>query len=301
MRTPAPHRVLRAASRVLAPAACAIGVLGTPAPEARAQLVLEELEATKGVEIIDRRGEALPLDAELRDARGRDVTLAEYFDGTRPVLVVPAYYDCPLLCTMVLDRVRDGINGMAWTAGDQYRVLTFSFDHTDTTGQAKAKQDAMLFGYAHDVENADEAWAFCTADAENARRICKALGYHYRYLPETGEYSHNAAIFFVRPDGTVNGFIEGLEYAPRQLTLALNEAADGKTGTLFERVVFSCFRYDPKTGEYVVHPMNVMRLGAGAGAVALGVVIAALFVGGARRKRAGNDARRAPRPEVSGA
>lgn len=270
--------ILRAA---LGLGALAIGATGT----ARGQLILDELEATKGVGVVDRRGEALPLDAELRDANGRTVTLGDYFDGRRPVLVVPAYYDCPLLCTMVLDRVQDGLNGMAWTAGEEYRVLTFSFDHSDTTAQARAKQELTLFGYAHEVEDPDGAWSFCTADAANARAICKALGYHYRYLPETGEFSHNAAIFFVRPDGTVNGFIEGLEYPSQQLTLALSEAGDGKVGTMFDRIVFSCYRYDPRTGQYVISPMNVMRIGASGGAGVLLLIIGGAALRGAHNRR----------------
>lgn len=266
--------------------AIGMGAIAGVAGVANAQLVHDKpLPATEGVKVEDHRGRMLPLETELRDAQGRSRTLADYFDGTHPVLVVPAYYDCPLLCPLVLDRVRDALRGMKWTAGDEFRVLTFSFDHTDTTAQAKGKQDLELFGYDRKIEDPDAAWAFCTTDAKNARAICDALGFYYRYLPESGQFSHNAAIFFCRPDGTVNGFIEGLEYQPQQFTLALQEAADGKAGSLFDRVVFSCYHYDPKTGQYVISPMNVMRLGASGAGAALGVVLVALFASGAHRKR----------------
>ena len=267
-------------------AAVAVGAVGGIATPARGQIVHDKpLPANEGVEVLDKRGTMLPLDATLRDAQGRERTLADYFDGTHPVIVVPAYYDCPLLCPLVLDRVKDSLRAMKWTAGQEFRVLTFSFDHTDTTAQAKGKQDLELFGYDRKIEDPNAAWAFCTTDAANARAICDALGFYYRYLPESGQFSHHAAIFFCRPDGTVNGFIEGLEYAPQQLTLALQEAGDGKLGSLFDRVVFSCYHYDPQTGKYVISPMNVMRVGASGAGLALGVVLVALFASNAHRKK----------------
>lgn len=264
-------------------AACA-GVVG--AAPARAQLVSDKpLEANQGVRVEDHRGTPLPLDATLTDAQGRARTLGDYFDGKHPVVVVPAYYDCPLLCPLVLDNVKDALRGMKWTAGDEFRVLTFSFNHANTTAQAKGKQDLELFGYDRKIDDPDKAWAFCTTDAKNARKICDALGYYYKYLPETGQFSHHAAIFFCRADGKVNGFIEGLKYQPQQITLALQEAADGKIGSLFDRVVFCCYQYDPKTGKYVISPMNVMRIGASGAGLLLGVVLVALFASSAHKKK----------------
>ena len=281
----------------LAPAAAlaaSFGALLAGAEPARAQLLKDSLAATRDVGVVDRRGETLPLDAEFRDGSGRTVVLRELFDGRRPVLMVPAYYDCPLLCTMVLQRVQDGLNGMEWTAGEEYRVVTFSFDHQDTPEGARRKQLAYIAGYDRPVERGEEdaVWPFLVTDAATAKRVCRALGYHYNYVPETGEYAHNAAIFFVSPDGVVHNFIEGLEsaratqtYDARHLTLALSEAAEGRVGTIFDRVIASCFAYDPKTGQYQVHPMTVMRYAASACAVALGSVIAGLFVSGSIKRR----------------
>jgi protein SCO1/2 len=257
-------------------AAAAFALAMTPA--AAGQLVLEELEATEGVGVVDRRGEALPLDAAFEDADGRPVTLGDFFDGERPVVIVPAYFDCPLLCTMVLDNVQDGLNGMSWTAGDEFRVITYSFDHRDTPSDARVERDLALAGYKVAVEEPREAWAFLTTDAATAKRVSAALGYHYKFLPDIGEYSHNAAIFFASPDGELSNFIEGLEYPPQRLKLAISQAAAGDVGSLFDRVALACFRYDPKTGEWVIHPFNVMRVVASGTAAALGLLIAALFV-----------------------
>lgn len=271
------HRVLVTIG-ALAGALCAPGA-------ASAQLILDSLKDREGVGLVDRVGAVLPLDAKLTDPMGKAVRLGDYFDGTRPVLLVPAYLDCPLLCTMVFERVQDAIDKMSWTAGNEFRIVTYSFDHRDTPTKARIKQESLLLGYDREIKDPQSAWAFLVGDAGTVRTISTALGYHYKYLPETGEFSHNAAIYFVRPDGTVHNFIEGLEYPPDQLTMALSEAASGKVGTVFERMVFACYRYDPKTGLYKIHPMTVMRIGGGVTAAALGAFLAVLWITGRFRKR----------------
>ncbi|MEO1130319.1 MAG: SCO family protein [Planctomycetota bacterium] len=247
---------------------------------ASAQILLEEgLPEVQGVGIdAEKMGNALPLDAEFAMPDGRPVKLGDFFDGSTPVLLVPSYFDCPMLCTLVQNRLQQGLNDMSWTAGEEFRIVSFSFDHTDGPEQAETEQFVALAGYAHEIEDPDEAWTFLTTDATTAREVCNALGYTYRYLPENGEFSHVAGIFFCTPDGSVHNFIEGLEYPARNLTLGLSEAADGSVGTVFDRVFLSCFRYDPQTGEYVVHPMNVMRIGAGGAAVVILGTIAALLL-----------------------
>lgn len=265
--------------------AAILAVTALCARVASAQLLQDSLKDLEGVGVIDRKGDPLPLDLEFRSADGRTVRLGEYFDGTRPVLLVPAYLDCPLLCTLVLERVQDALNGMRWTAGKEFRVLTYSFDHRDTPTKAQVKRDSILLGYDREVEDPSQAWEFLVGDAEDVRALSTALGYHYRYIADTGEFSHNAAIYFIRPDGTVHNFIEGLDYPSDQMMLALSEAAEGKVGTIFDRIVFSCYAYDPKTGLYVIHPVTVMRIGAGGAAVVVGIGLASLWMSGRLRDR----------------
>ena len=271
------HLVLRLAAIIVA--------MGIGAHAASAQVLLDSLKDREGVGIVDRKGEALPLDLEFTNADGRTVRLGDYFDSNRPVLLVPAYIDCPLLCTMVFERVQKALNGMRWTAGKEFRVVTYSFDHRDTPTKALIKRDSLLLGYDREVEKPADAWEFLVGDATTVRALSTALGYHYRYLADTGEFSHNAAIYFVRPDGTVHNFIEGLEYPPDQLTMALSEAAEGKVGTVFDRIVFSCYAYDPQTGQYVIQPMTVMRIGTGIAAVLLALTLASLWLSTRLRAR----------------
>lgn len=261
-------------------------------PSALGQVILDEPPPEeRGVGITaPEPGTPLPLDAELVDERGRAVTLGDFFDGERPVLLMPAYYDCPLLCGVMLNHVERALAGMRWTPGKEFRVVTFSFDPGNTTEMAQSKQNLHLRGLGDDIEDPHEAWAFLTTDGQTARRICDALGYRYNFIPAQREYAHVAGLYFIRPDGTINTFIEGLEYTPTKFTIGLSEAAEGRIGTIFDRVALSCFRYDPQTGEYVISPMAVMRIGASGVAVLLVGVLAALFVRDRLRRGAGGAA-----------
>lgn len=293
--------------------AAVFAALGS-APAASGQLIKDEVvEELQGVGLdADAVGNRLPMDATFRNAAGERVELGDFFDGERPVLLVPAYYDCPMLCTLVLDRVLDGVNKMEWTAGVEYRIVSFSFDATNGPAIADQKQSSYLARYNRrpadmtDQSARDNAWSFLVTDAPTAKAVCQELGYYYRFLPDTGEYAHTAAIYFVRPDGTVHNFIEGLSsraggagYEPEHLRSALSEAADNRVGTVFDRVFLSCFRYDPKTGEYVIHPMNVMRILASAGALILFVTLGSLFW--ASRVRAKKRAAAEAGPAISAA
>jgi protein SCO1/2 len=266
----------------------ALAVMFAAALPCSAQVIKSSLPQLEGVGVMDRRGTQVPFDLVFTDSDGRKITSKQLFDGRRPVMLVMAYYTCPLLCSLVLDHVKESINQLSWTAGEDYRIVTISFDHRNTPEQAAAKKTLYLLGYEPDNANkADlkpDAWQFLCADAENAQAISKAVGFHYRYLPENGEFSHPSAIFFLTPTGTVSGFIENLQYDPKDVKLALTQAGEGKTGTLFDRIVMSCFMYDPKQGTYVLQAMQVMKIGGIVTALTLGTFIGTMFLIHNRRR-----------------
>lgn len=263
--------IVRGGSAALA-AACALGF----AAPVGGQVLLDKLPQIEDVGIVEHRGDAVPRDLVFTDSLGRSMRSGEWFDGKRPVVLVLAYYDCPLLCTLVLNRVQKVLNELNWTAGDEFRIVTVSFDHTNTTQQAREKQAEYLAGYRKEV--LETAWPFHTGDVANIRALTKAVGYHYKFLPETSEYSHPAALIFLTPDGAVHNYLEKLDFQAGEVQIALAEAADGKVGTIFDRIKHFCFRYDPKTGQYSADAFAVMRIGASGCAVALGGLIVYLAV-----------------------
>ncbi len=268
-------------SRLLAGVTLAWASLSAPSA---AQVLHKSIDEIEDVGITEHRGEPIPMDLEFTDAFGRTVKSGDWFDGERPVVLVPAYFDCPLLCTLVLNRVQEALNRMDWTAGEDFRVVTFSFDFRNTTEMAREKQELYLLGYNRDA--GEDGWTFHTGPVESIRALCEAIGYRYKFLPERSEFSHPAALIFVTPEGVINNYMEKLEYPHREVKLALTEAADGKIGTIFDRVAQFCFYWDPKTGQYSMRVFNIMRIGAMGGAVLLLSFIGVQIVLRRRKDRA---------------
>ena len=257
------------------------------ASAARAQLVLDEMPGAEGVQIDDKRGTELPLDAVLMDAAGNPHRLESFFDGTRPVILVLAYYRCPVLCSMVHANLRESMNEISLKLVKDYRVVTVSFDPRDDAAAAAEHRD--LYHRNLRDEPGSEGWLFCTTTDANAQRIADAVGFRYRYVPETGEYAHPSAIFILSPEGKLHNFIENIEYKPRDLKLALIEAAEGRVGSVFDRVFLTCFHYNPQTGKYTVVWMGVMRVVGLACVLGLGSLIGGMLWSHSRRRHDASD------------
>ena len=268
---------------------CVAGASLALAAPTHAQLNPQQLpDELQGVGVdADKRGTAVPREILLWDAEGREVRTSEWFDGRRPVMLVMAYYDCPLLCTLMLNNVQSVLNELDWVAGNEYRAVVVSFDHTNTTADAKTKQSTYHLGYAHADEMTEDGWTFYTTTAPDARRLASAVGFHYRYLPDTGEFAHSSALFFLTPDGHHHNFIEQLKPRARNVKLALIEASDGATASIFERAFAACWYQDPNTGEWAANAMTIMKFGAGGvGLLTLTGLALAFGVWEVRRRRA---------------
>jgi protein SCO1/2 len=265
--------IRQARSAIAALALCAIAAF------ANAQVILESVEDLEGVGVVDMRGESVDRSLAFTNWRGDRFTLDSQFDGERPVVLLLAYYDCPLLCDLMLDAAKTALAELDQRPGRDYRVLVVSIDHTNTTEQAKQKRDAFIAGFDPLLSDSEgEAVVFATSQAEPVRALANQVGYIYRYLPENGEFAHPPAIMFLKPDGTVHTTLMGIGTKAKQVELALNDASDGRTASFFEEILFSCYDYDPKTGKFTPAAMNIMRLGASGVAVLLAVVIGGLFI-----------------------
>jgi len=249
-----------------------LAALAPCARPACAQVLKDSLPELEGVGIVEHKGAEVPRDLEFTDSFGRNVKSGDWFDGKRPVMLVLAYYDCPMLCTLTLNSVQRCLNEMDWTAGDEFRVVTLSFDSRNTAESAREKRELYLLGY--DRKAPADGWTFLTGSVANIKPLTNTVGYHYRFLPESGEFSHPSALIFLTPDGKVHNYIEQLKFNPKEVRLALMEAADGRAGSIFDRIAHRCFPYDPKTGRHTPRVMQIMRVGVSLVAVGLGGFIA---------------------------
>ena len=219
----------------------------------------------KEIGIDQRLNQPLPLELAFRDEAGRAVRLGDAF-GRRPVILALVYYNCPMLCTQVLNGLVASLNVMSLSAGSDFDVLAVSFDPRETPEMARAKKEAYLTRYKHPA--AASGWHFWTGREPEIRALAKAAGFRYRYDPELDQFAHASAIFVATPEGRLARYFYGIEYAPRDLRLSLVEASAGKIGTPVDQILLYCFHYDPSSGKYGAAIVNIVRL-AGAATVIL--------------------------------
>jgi protein SCO1/2 len=201
--------------------------------------------------------ETLPLDAAFRDEQGRTVALADYF-GQRPVVLAFVYYDCPMLCTQVLNAMTSTIGVLSLDAGRDFEIVLISIDPREGPAQA-AEKKAMYLERYHRSTAAGGAH-FLTGDEASIRRVAKAAGFRYAWDEPTKQYAHPAGIIVVTPDGRAARYLFGLEYSPRDLRFALLEASAGRVGSRVDVLLLYCFHYDPMTGSYGLVVMRVLRI-----------------------------------------
>jgi protein SCO1/2 len=250
----------------LAFAAIAMAQPGQPAP-AQPSYSMQDSNlkpalpgALIGVGIDQKLDEQVPLNTMLKDEAGRDVPLSTYFSKGKPVLLVPVYYRCPMLCTQILTGVESTLKAVTFDPGKDFEVVAVSIDPKDTPELAAAKKQTYLHRYAR--PNTANGWHFLTGSEANVRPLMDAVGYHYKYDPKTDQYAHASGIMVLTPEGRVSRYFYGVEYAPRDVRLGLVEASQNKIGSPVDAVLLFCFHYDPATGKYGAIAMNLLRASA---------------------------------------
>ncbi len=221
-------------------------------------------------DVTEHLGDQLPLDLTFTDSLGRPMQLRSLFDGVHPVLLVLAYYECPQLCSLVLDGAATAmaqLDRWRFQLGPQYRVATFSFDATERVDQAARKQGSVVGR----LGKAADAWPFLVGSEPTVRALTDRLGFKFLRDPRTGNIAHAAVVFVLTPGGVISRYLYGTDYAPRDLKLALLEASDGKTGSFGDKVLLRCFHYDPTSRRYGLFISRFMKIG--------GLVIFAIVLG----------------------
>jgi protein SCO1/2 len=232
----------------------------------------------KNVRIDQRLNEQIPLDVRFRDENGKSVKLGDYFHG-KPVILVPAYYGCPMLCGLVLQGLAAAMREISFDASNQYNVVTFSFNPSETPKLAVETKTKYIQQYGR--PGAENGWHFLTGDEPDIKRLTDALGFYYTYDPVTKQYAHATAIMVATPEGRLARYFYGVEFSPRDLRLALVEASQHKIGTPVDAILLFCCRYDPVVGKYGLVVTRVLQLG-GAVTVLIGGLLIGLMV---RRER----------------
>jgi protein SCO1 len=239
--------------------------------EARAPSGLPK--ALNGVGIDQKLSEQIPLDLVFKDENGESVKLGDYF-GKKPVVLSLVYYQCPMLCNQVLNGMVTAFKVMAFQPGQEFEVVTVSFDPRETAALAAAKKNTYV-NYLPEARRSGAAngWHFLTGDEASINRLTEAVGFRYHFDEATNQFAHASAIYVTTPQGKLARYFYGIEYAPRDLRLGLIEAADNKIGSPVDQLLLYCYHYDPATGKYGAVVMNMMRLGGGLTLIAMVVML----------------------------
>ena len=231
--------------------------------------------ALRDVGIDQKLDQQLPLDLVFRDESGQAVKLGQYF-GQKPVVLAFVYYDCPMLCTQVLNGMVTSFRVLPFQVGKEFDVVTVSFDPRETSELATRKKKVYVDYLPEKMRpSAANGWHFLTGDAENISKLTDAVGFRYHYDEATKQFAHASGIMVTTPHGKLSRYFYGVEYAPRDLRLGLIESSANKIGSPVDQLLLYCYHYDPATGKYGAAVMKIMRI---AGVLTVLTIVAMLFL-----------------------
>jgi protein SCO1/2 len=240
--------------------------------------------AVAQVDIEEHLGRALPRELRFVDQDGTAVRLGDLFQDGRPVVLALAYFRCPMLCDLVQQGIAAAIRGSGLRPAQDVRAVTISIDPADTTGNARLRRTGLLQAAGGARPAPPAAWRVLTGKERDIAALADALGFRYAYDPVSRQYAHPACAFVLTPDGRISRVLYGVTFRPFDLRLAVVEAARGdiQIGTVVDRVLLTCFRYDPSARKYGIYVLGVMRGGSALVLLAFGIAWAGLV----RRDRA---------------
>jgi protein SCO1 len=221
-----------------------------------------------------RLGAQLPLDLIFTDENGKAVRLGEYF-GQKPVIMLITYYNCTMLCPLLLDGLVRSLRPVSFDIGKQFTVLTLSINPRETFSIAASRKDLYVQRYGR--PGAEKGWHFLTGKPEAIAALTQAVGYRYVYDKQKDEFAHAAGVVIFTPEGKAARYLYGIEFSPRDMRLALIEAADRHIGNPVDQLLLFCYHYDPLTGKYGVLIMNVVRLAGSVTVLGLGAFMIIMF------------------------
>ena len=229
----------------------------------------------EGVGIDQRLNEQVPLKLAFRDEQGKAVQLGDYFHDGRPVVLNLVYYECPMLCTEVLNGLTAALKVVRFEPGKQFEVVTVSIDPRETPELAANKKAMYLKRLGN--PGAASGWHFLTGEQAQIAALADAVGWRYHYDAKLEQFAHAAGILLITPEGRIAQYYYGVEYSAKDLRLGIIEASKNKIGSLADQVLLYCYHYDPRTGRYGATITNIVRLAGVATVIVLGGALVMLF------------------------
>lgn len=228
------------------------------------------------VGVTERLGEYLPKGLRFTDSSGQAVDLLWLID--KPTIIAPIYFNCPTVCNLLQSSLARALPEVGLVPGEEYQVLSVSFDELDTPEIAARKKRQYLTAMQTDYP--PEAWKFLVGDLQNIHAFTDAIGFGFKRLDR--DFAHPVILVAVSPQGRIVRYLYGNGFMPFDLAMAATEAAEGKVGLSVKRVLSFCFSYDPEGRQYT---FNIMRVAGVAVLTGLAILVLALIFGGRKKRR----------------
>lgn len=283
LRHAAPFVVIVSVALAATHAAAAIAPPDANKPILKPPALKEGRPDPAKIQIEEKLQSQVPLDAKLTTHDGREVSFGELIGNGKPTLLSLGYFECPMLCDVVLNGVLRGMKTLDFTPGNQFNIVSISIEPKETAQLAANKRKSYLTNYGREVP--DGAWTFATGAASETKRIADAVGWNYQWDPEEEQYAHAAGVFILTPEGKVSRVLYGIMFESRDLKFALMEAGQGRVGSALEKLVLWCFHYDPQDRTYVIFAVRVMRVGGALTLLALASFVGLLWRADRRKQR----------------
>ncbi len=273
---------LHSLAKILTGVCCLLMALTSPL--VYAQLNNQEPDFVQDIGVTEHLGHAIPGDLVFAKANGDSVRLADLLQQGKPVILNPLYYECPVLCGLVIDGLFDAVNELAWQPGKEFDIISLSIDPSETdTLAARVKRDYIESGSwgstrgteqnRQAIEQVNQGWHFLTGKQPAIDSLISAVGFGVAPIPGTKDFAHSAAIILLSPDGTITRYLYGLRFDSFDFRTAILEASEGTIGNTVDKLIMYCYQYDPNSNSYAPVARRIMSLGGLATLIFLGIFL----------------------------
>jgi protein SCO1/2 len=219
--------------------------------------------ALQNAGITERLGETVALDRfQFRDERNQPVTLKTFSDGKKPLVIALMYMGCPSLCGYLVQGTLELLNQLKWTPGKEFELVFVSIDPREKPDLAETKKASFFEEYKGNKDAATNGIHFLTGEENQIRPLAEQLGFRYYFDTRQKEYAHGAGLFVLMPEGKISRVLHGIQFRPTDFKLAVLEASAGKIGSMVERILMLCYRYDPLSRSYSLVAMRLVQAGS---------------------------------------
>jgi protein SCO1/2 len=223
------------------------------------QTVKNSVEDLNNIDVVSHLGKSIPLETQFFDIQGNKVQLDRYFNGEKPVLLTLSYSDCPMLCSLLLDGIVDGLQKTSFKLGTDYQMLNISIDPNETPIRSAERQQRYISELGKNTS--DSSWEFLVGDEDNIKRISDSVGFQFYYDEETKQYAHPAVLMILTGNGVISSYLFGVQYSPIDLKLGILDASQGNIKSTMQKLLLYCYQYDPDGNSYSLSIVRVTQIG----------------------------------------